>query len=93
MKSRMRGSDLIGRRPEPAATAPAKLSQCPGRRGRGRSSSPAPASCPGRRPTRAAGSGTPSQARKNNAIGEALGKLFKAGGNYDREYLACPRVP
>ena len=35
----------------------------------------------------------PSQARKNNAIGEVLGKLFKAGGNYDREYLARPRVP
>ena len=30
---------------------------------------------------------------KNNAIGEVLGKLFKAGGNYDREYLARPRVP
>ena len=39
------------------------------------------------------GSGGPSQARKNNAIGEILGKLFKAGGNYDREYLARPRVP
>jgi hypothetical protein len=39
------------------------------------------------------GSGRPSQARKNNAIGEVLGKLFKAGGNCDREYLARPRVP
>ena len=39
------------------------------------------------------GSGGPSQARKNNAIGEVLGKLFSGWGNYDGEYLARPRVP
>jgi hypothetical protein len=43
--------------------------------------------------TQGSGSSGPSQARKNNAIGEVLGKLFKAGGNCDREYLARPRVP
>jgi hypothetical protein len=56
VKSRMRGSDRIGRRPEPAATTPA-AKRCPGRFVVADDAAVLAELSPGHRRTRAAGSG------------------------------------